>query len=71
MWYTFNMTLNISPEKMVEYRAGHKKRQEIARKKLDKRFDLAWEIAQGLSKFVMSPRWGGFLYERRNKNISH
>lgn len=40
------MTLNIPPEKMAEYRAGHKKRQEIARKKLDERFDLAWEIAR-------------------------
>ncbi len=40
------MTLNIPPEKMAEYRAGYKKRQEIARKKLDKHFDLAWEIAR-------------------------
>lgn len=40
------MTLNISPEKMAEYRAGYKERQELARKKLDKRFELAWETAR-------------------------
>ncbi|MCP4421878.1 MAG: nucleotidyltransferase domain-containing protein [Chloroflexi bacterium] len=40
------MALNISPEKMAEYRAGHKKRQKIARKKMDKRFELAWETAR-------------------------
>ncbi|MAU01546.1 MAG: nucleotidyltransferase [Anaerolineaceae bacterium] len=40
------MTLNISPEKMAEYRATYRKRQTLARKKLDERFELAWEIAQ-------------------------
>lgn len=40
------MTLNISPEKMAEYRATYRKRQALARKKLDERFELAWEIAR-------------------------
>ena len=48
------MTLNISPEKMAEYRAGYKKRQEIARKKLDKRFELAWETARRGAKLLRS-----------------
>ena len=40
------MTLNISPEKMAEYRATYKKRQEAERKKLDERFERAWEVAR-------------------------
>ena len=40
------MTLNISPEKMAEYRANYKKRQAVERKKLDERFEHAWEVAQ-------------------------
>ena len=39
------MTLNIPPEKMAEYRASYKKRQAAERKKLDERFERAWEIA--------------------------
>jgi len=48
------MTLNISPEKMAEYRAGYKKRQEFARQKLDKRFELAWEIARRGAELLQS-----------------
>lgn len=40
------MTLNISPEQMAEYRATYKKRQEAERKKLDERFERAWEVAR-------------------------
>ena len=40
------MTLNIPPEKMAEYRASYKKRQALERKKLDQRFELAWEVAR-------------------------
>lgn len=40
------MTLNIPPEKMAEYRATYKRRQVLARKKLDERFDRAWETAR-------------------------
>ncbi len=40
------MSLNIPPEKMAEYRATYKKRQEADRKKLDERFERAWETAR-------------------------
>ncbi len=40
------MTLNISPEQMAEYRATYKRRQAVARQKLDERFELAWKIAR-------------------------
>jgi uncharacterized protein len=40
------MTLNIPPEKMAEYRASYKKRQEADRQKLDERFERAWEVAR-------------------------
>ena len=40
------MTLQISEDKMAEYRAGYKKRQKAAQLALDVRFNLAWAIAQ-------------------------
>ncbi|NKQ35974.1 MAG: nucleotidyltransferase domain-containing protein [Chloroflexi bacterium] len=40
------MTLNISPEKMAEYRQGARRRAAARQAKLDERFYLAWEIAR-------------------------
>lgn len=40
------MTLQITPEKMAEYRQGHRKRQEASRQTLEARFQLAWEVAR-------------------------
>ncbi|MFZ1401435.1 MAG: nucleotidyltransferase domain-containing protein [Candidatus Promineifilaceae bacterium] len=48
------MTLNISPEQMAEYRATYKRRQAVARQKLDERFDLAWEIARRGAELLRS-----------------
>ena len=48
------MTLNISPEKMAEYRATYKKRQEAERKKLDERFERAWEVARRGAELLRS-----------------
>lgn len=48
------MTLNIPPEKMAEYRATYRKRQALARKKLDERFELAWEIARRGAELLRS-----------------
>lgn len=40
------MTLNISPEKMAEYREGARRREAARQAGLDERFQLAWEIAR-------------------------
>ncbi len=40
------MTLNISPEKMAEYRQGARRRAAVRQSKLDERFHLAWKIAR-------------------------
>jgi predicted nucleotidyltransferase len=40
------MTLNISPEKMAEYRAGARKREAESQAALDERFELAWQLAR-------------------------
>lgn len=40
------MTLNISPEKMAEYRGGARRREAARQAQLDERFQLAWEIAR-------------------------
>lgn len=40
------MTLQISEEKMVEYRQGYKKRQKAAQEVLEERFQLAWKVAR-------------------------
>ncbi len=48
------MVLNISPEKMAEYRAGYRKRQEVARQKMDARFELAWETARRGAELLRS-----------------
>jgi uncharacterized protein len=40
------MTLNISPEKMAEYRAGARKREAERQAALDRRFQRAWEVAR-------------------------
>lgn len=40
------MTLNISPEKMAEYREGARRREAARQARLDERFQLAWEIAR-------------------------
>ena len=40
------MTLNISPEKMAEYRAGARKREAARQAALDERFDLGWQLAR-------------------------
>lgn len=40
------MTLNISPEKMAEYRAGARKREAERQAALDERFELAWQLAR-------------------------
>lgn len=40
------MTLNISPEKMAEYRAGARKREAERQAALDKRFELGWQLAR-------------------------
>lgn len=40
------MTLNISPEKMAEYRAGARQREAARQKQLDARFAHAWETAR-------------------------
>ena len=40
------MTLNISPEKMAEYRAGARKREAERQAALDERFALGWQLAR-------------------------
>ncbi len=39
---------------MAEYRAGYKKRQATERKKLDERFELAWETARRGAELLRS-----------------
>jgi len=48
------MTLNISSEKMAKFRATYRKRQALARKKLDERFELAWETARRGAELLRS-----------------
>lgn len=40
------MTLNISPEKMAEYRAGARQREAARQAALDERFALGWRLAR-------------------------
>lgn len=48
------MTLNISPEKMAEYRAGARKREAERQAALDECFQRAWEVARQGAEILKS-----------------
>ncbi len=48
------MTLNISPEKMAEYRAGARQREAARQTILDQRFELGWHLARQGAKILKS-----------------
>lgn len=48
------MTLNISPEKMAEYRKGARQREAARQVALDARFQHAWEVARQGAEILQS-----------------
>ena len=48
------MTLNISPEKMAEYREGARQREAARQVALDARFHHAWDVAKKGAKILQS-----------------